>query len=154
MSAGAVAGTTAVYRNDLKQLEFDIVSSLGPVVRLLDPERAHRLGIFAAKRGLFPKETRPDPDSLTISVWGKTFANPIGVAAGFDKDAEAVESLLSLGFGFVEVGSVTPLPQPGNPKPRCFRLTEYGYVPGFVFGTHTIAALAMSSHHSDLLSCD
>jgi dihydroorotate dehydrogenase len=126
LSAGAVAGTAAVYRNDLKQLEFDAVSSLGPVLRLLDAERAHKVGIWAARRGLFPKETRPDPESLSISVWGKDFSNPVGVAAGFDKDGEAVEGLLSLGFGFVEIGSVTPLPQPGNPKPRCFRLKEYG----------------------------
>eukprot|EP00890_Picochlorum_soloecismus_P006206 jgi/Picsp_1/6587/NSC_03930-R1_dihydroorotate dehydrogenase len=128
LSAGAVAGTAAVYRNDLKQLEFDAVSSLGPGLRLLDAERAHKVGIWAAKTGLFPRETRPDPESLSISVWGKDFSNPVGLAAGFDKDGEAVKGLLSLGFGFVEIGSVTPLPQPGNPKPRCFRLKEYGAV--------------------------
>lgn len=128
LSAGAVTGTAAVYRNDLKQLHFDAVSSLGPVVRLLDAERAHNIGIWAARRGFFPKETRPDPPRLEIEVWGKKFSNPVGLAAGFDKDGEAVENLLGLGFGFVEIGSVTPMPQPGNPKPRCFRLKEFGYV--------------------------
>lgn len=58
------------------------------------------------------------------TVWGKQFENPIGLAAGFDKNGEAVDSMLKLGFGFVEVGSITPQPQPGNPKPRVFRLTE------------------------------
>ena len=58
------------------------------------------------------------------SVWKREFRNPIGVAAGFDKHGEAVDGLFKMGFGFVEVGSVTPEPQPGNPKPRVFRLTE------------------------------
>ncbi|WPT16487.1 Dihydroorotate dehydrogenase [Picochlorum sp. SENEW3] len=127
-SAGAIAGTFAVYRNDLKQLEFDAVSSLGPLLRLLDAEKAHGVGIWAASKGLFPRETREDPLSLSVSVWGKKFSNPIGLAAGFDKDGEAVTGLLDMGFGFVEIGSVTPLPQPGNPKPRCFRLKEFGAV--------------------------
>ena len=128
LSAGAVAGTTAVYRNDLKQLEFDAVSALGPLLRLLDAEQAHKIGVWAASKGLFPKETRVDDSSLTVTVWGKTFANPIGLAAGFDKDGEAIPGMLGLGFGFVEIGSVTPLPQPGNPQPRCFRLKEFGAV--------------------------
>jgi dihydroorotate dehydrogenase len=83
------------------------------------------VGIWAAKAGLFPKETRPDPTSLTTTVWGREFSNPLGIAAGFDKNAEIIDQLLGLGFGFVEIGSVTPLPQPGNPKPRCFRLPEH-----------------------------
>jgi dihydroorotate dehydrogenase len=58
------------------------------------------------------------------TLWGRRFPNPLGLAAGFDKDAEAVDGLLGLGFGFVEVGSITPLPQPGNDKPRVFRLPE------------------------------
>jgi dihydroorotate dehydrogenase len=128
LSAGAVAGTTAVYRNDLKQLEFDAVSALGPLLRLLDAEQAHKVGVWAASKGLFPKETRGNDSSLSVTVWGKTFANPIGLAAGFDKDGEAIPGMLGLGFGFVEIGSVTPLPQPGNPQPRCFRLKEFGAV--------------------------
>ena len=59
-----------------------------------------------------------------VTVWGRHFSNPIGLAAGFDKHAEAYTGLLKMGFGFVEVGSVTPKPQPGNPRPRVFRLSE------------------------------
>jgi dihydroorotate dehydrogenase len=77
---------------------------------------------------MFPRETRPDPASLSVSLWGKTFSNPVGLSAGFDKDGVVVPELLDLGFGFVEVGSITPLPQPGNPKPRCFRLEQWGAV--------------------------
>ncbi|KAK9791356.1 hypothetical protein WJX73_007084 [Symbiochloris irregularis] len=73
-------------------------------------------------------ETRPFPESLLSTVWNRTFPNPIGLAAGFDKDAEGVEGLLCMGFGFVEIGSVTPLPQPGNAKPRVFRLPELNAV--------------------------
>jgi len=125
MTAGAAAGALALYRHDPKQLHFDAVSATGPALRLLDAETAHNLGLWAARMGLFPRETRPDPPSLAVEVWGRRFPNPLGVAAGFDKNAEVVEPLLSLGFGFVEIGSVTPLPQPGNPKPRCFRLPEH-----------------------------
>ena len=125
VAAGAAAGSLAVYRNDPKQLHFDAVSATGPLVRLLDPETAHNLGIMAAKMGVFPRETRPDPPSLSTTVWGRKFPNPIGMAAGFDKHAEIIEPLLGIGFGFVEIGSVTPLEQPGNPKPRCFRLKEH-----------------------------
>lgn len=125
MSAGALTATVTMYRNDPKQLQFDAISATGPVIRLLDPETAHMVGIWAAKAGLFPKETRPDPPCLTTTVWGREFSNPLGIAAGFDKNAEIIDQLLGLGFGFVEIGSVTPLPQPGNAKPRCFRLTEH-----------------------------
>lgn len=125
VAAGAAAGSLAVYRNDPKQLHFDVVSSTGALVRLLDAETAHNLGIMAAKMGFFPRETRPDPPSLATTVWGRKFPNPIGMAAGFDKHAEVIEPLLGIGFGFVEIGSVTPLEQPGNPKPRCFRLKEH-----------------------------
>ena len=128
VGAGAVAGSLVVYRNDLKQLHYDAISATGPLIRLLDAETAHNLGIWAAKNGLFPRETRPDPPSLITTVWGREFPNPIGVAAGFDKHAEVVEPLLGVGFGFVEIGSVTPLEQPGNPKPRCFRLSEHGAI--------------------------
>jgi dihydroorotate dehydrogenase len=70
----------------------------------------------------------PDDPLLASELWGLTFANPLGLAAGFDKDARVVAATLGLGFGFVEVGSVTPRPQPGNPKPRIFRLPEDGAV--------------------------
>ena len=98
---------------------FDLIK---PAIFALDPERAHRLAINALK--LFPagKVAEPGPTSVTIA--GLTFANPVGVAAGFDKDAEVYAPLLGLGFGAVEVGSITPRPQAGNPKPRLFRLVE------------------------------
>ena len=115
-----------VYRDDLTALKFDAVSALGPLLRLLDPEQAHNIGIFAASKGLFPRDRRPDDSSLRITCWGKEFKSPLGLSAGFDKDGVAVAGLLDMGFGFVEVGSITPEPQPGNPKPRCFRISIPG----------------------------
>lgn len=94
----------------------------------LDPERAHGLSIAALRCGL-PVAVRPPADSrLAVPACGLSFPNPLGMAAGYDKNAEVPDALLSLGFGFAEVGTVTPLPQPGNPKPRIFRLTEDGAV--------------------------
>jgi dihydroorotate dehydrogenase len=92
-----------------------------PLAFTLDPERAHRLTIRALK--LVPPHRPPDfPSSLKTRVAGIEFPTPVGLAAGFDKDAEAAEQMLTLGFGFVEVGTLTPKPQQGNPKPRLFRL--------------------------------
>ncbi|MDQ2634724.1 MAG: quinone-dependent dihydroorotate dehydrogenase [Pseudomonadota bacterium] len=89
----------------------------------LDPEAAHGLSIKALKSGL-PVALSPRHDlRLKTTVAGVTFDNPLGMAAGYDKNAEVPDALLALGFGFVEVGTVTPLPQSGNPKPRIFRLT-------------------------------
>src|SRR5688500_15760921 len=90
----------------------------------LDAEDAHGLAIRALQSGLARRDRRPDPASLAIEVWGRTLTNPVGLAAGFDKNAEVPDALLGLGFGFVEIGSVTPRPQPGNPRPRLFRLGE------------------------------
>src|ERR1700748_3188153 len=90
----------------------------------LDAETAHGLALKALKSGLTPSDRRPDAASLGIDVWGRHLSNPIGLAAGFDKNAEAPDALLRLGFGLVEIGSVTPRPQPGNPRPRLFRLSE------------------------------
>src|SRR5215475_5907056 len=90
----------------------------------LDAETAHGLALRALKSGLTPADRRPDPPSLGVEVWGRRLTNPIGLAAGFDKNAEAPDALLGLGFGLVEIGSVTPRPQPGNPRPRLFRLSE------------------------------
>lgn len=95
-----------------------------PALRCLDPEAAHRLAVFALKRRLVPTPTAHDDASLRQRLWGLDFANPIGLAAGFDKDAEVAGAMLDQGFGFVETGTVTPLPQPGNPKPRVFRLAR------------------------------
>jgi len=101
--------------------------SLYPLIRpfwfALDAERAHRLTISALK--LKPNRRPPDfPECLRSKVAGLSFPSPIGLAAGFDKDAEVPEQMLGLGFGFVEVGTITPRPQPGNPKPRLFRLRD------------------------------
>ena len=95
---------------------------LRPLLFSLDPERAHRLSIFALRRGLAKGGGFASDPLLQTRVWGCSFDNPLGIAAGFDKDAEVADALLRLGFGFVEVGSITPRPQPGNPRPRVFRL--------------------------------
>jgi dihydroorotate dehydrogenase len=88
----------------------------------LEPERAHRLAVRVIASGMLPGH-RPDPDPrLKRKLLGYAFENPIGIAAGFDKDGEAVDGLFGLGFGLVEVGTVTPRPQEGNPRPRVFRL--------------------------------
>lgn len=90
----------------------------------LDPETAHGLAIKALKSGLVkPCGAASDP-SLKVSLWDLDFPNPLGMAAGFDKNAEVPDPLLALGFGAAEVGTLTPLAQPGNPKPRMFRLVD------------------------------
>ena len=93
-----------------------------PALFALDPERAHRLTVRALT--LAPRMRPAQTGPLAIDVAGLTFPNPLGMAAGFDKDAEVPDQLLGLGFGFAEVGSITPRPQAGNPKPRLFRLVE------------------------------
>jgi dihydroorotate dehydrogenase len=104
---------------------FDLYKLAGPLIRAIDPEDAHGLAIKALKTGLVPAcHCEKDPPSLQVKLWGRSFANPIGMAAGFDKNAEVPDALLRLGFGFVEVGSITPRPQSGNPRPRLFRLIE------------------------------
>jgi dihydroorotate dehydrogenase len=92
-----------------------------PLLRWLDPEDAHRLALHGL-RLLPPTRPRPDDPKLAVRAFGLNFSNPIGMAAGFDKNAEAPDALLRLGFGFVEIGTVTPKPQAGNPRPRLFRL--------------------------------
>src|ERR1043165_3170958 len=96
---------------------------LRPLVFTLDAETAHRATIKALK--LAPKGNPPAfPPSLTTELPGLRFPSPVGLAAGFDKDAEVAGAMLGLGFGFVEVGTITPKPQAGNDKPRPFRLKE------------------------------
>ena len=102
----------------------DLYSLVGPLLRKLDAEQAHSLTIRALKTGLVPGRRAVAHPSLEQNLWGLRFANPVGLAAGFDKNAEVADAMLGQGFGFVEIGSVTPRPQPGNPKPRMFRLTE------------------------------
>lgn len=94
-----------------------------PLLRWFDPEDAHRMAIQGLR--LLPSAPpRPDDPKLAVRAFGLNFPNPIGLAAGFDKSAEAPDALLRLGFGFVEIGSVTPKPQDGNPRPRLFRLSR------------------------------
>jgi dihydroorotate dehydrogenase len=103
---------------------IDLLAALGlPLLRRLEPERAHRLGIVALR--VLPKE-RPVPAEprLQVDAFGLSFPTPLGLAAGFDKNAEAPDALIGCGLGFVEVGTVTPRPQQGNPKPRVFRLPD------------------------------
>ena len=95
---------------------------LRPLLFRLDPEKAHTLSIAALK--LMPRSAPMTSGPLAVDVAGLTFPNPVGLAAGFDKDGEVPDAILGLGFGFAEVGSITPLPQAGNPKPRLFRLAE------------------------------
>ncbi|HEX4888969.1 MAG TPA: quinone-dependent dihydroorotate dehydrogenase [Alphaproteobacteria bacterium] len=101
-----------------------LYSLAGPLLRLLDPETAHGLTIRALRLGFGPRRTAPIPPVLQTSVLGLDFPNPIGIAAGFDKNAEVPDAMLRMGFGFAETGTVTPLPQAGNPRPRIFRLSE------------------------------
>ena len=101
-----------------------IASTLMPLLRRMDPERAHGLALLALRLGLGGRDATADDPALAVSVLGRTLPNPIGLAAGFDKNAVAVRALMRLGFGFVETGTVTPRPQLGNPRPRIFRLEQ------------------------------
>ncbi|TNE38183.1 MAG: quinone-dependent dihydroorotate dehydrogenase [Alphaproteobacteria bacterium] len=101
--------------------------ALGPALQQVDPETAHRLTIKALKAGLgglLSGAPGSDDPRLAVDLWGLHFTNPVGLAAGFDKNAEVPDAMLRFGFGFVEAGTVTPRPQEGNPKPRLFRLTQ------------------------------
>jgi dihydroorotate dehydrogenase len=105
---------------------FDYYRLAGPLIRLLPAEKAHGLAIAALKMGVVPPPCRFEHPSLETTLWGLSFPNPVGLAAGFDKNAEVADAMLAQGFGFVETGTVTPRPQPGNPQPRMFRLPEDG----------------------------
>jgi dihydroorotate dehydrogenase len=117
-----------------------------PMLFSLDPETAHRATIFAL-RGLPTGKPRFDPRLATTAA-GINFPSPVGLAAGFDKNAEVPDAMLALGFGFVEVGTITPLPQAGNPKPRLFRLAEDDGVinrMGFNNGGHAAALTRLAA---------
>lgn len=121
-----------------------IVADLGVrALRLLDPEKAHEATIGLLKAGLGPVARSEADPVLRVRIAGLDFPNPLGLAAGFDKNAEAPDALLQLGFGFVEAGAVTPLPQPGNPRPRVFRLPEdEGVINRYGFNSEGLAAFA------------
>jgi len=110
-----------------------------PALFALDPETAHRLTIAGLR--IAPTLSPPKPGPLATSVAGIVFPNPVGLAAGFDKDAEVPDAILGLGFGFAEAGSITPRPQPGNPRPRLFRLTgDRAVINRMGFNNHGAAA--------------
>lgn len=107
---------------------MSLIDAIGfRALQRMDAERAHRLTLMALRWGLGPSGGDDDP-ILATTLAGLALPNPVGIAAGFDKDAEAVHGLARAGFGFVECGTVTPLPQAGNPRPRLFRLPEDGAV--------------------------
>ncbi|MEQ8326320.1 quinone-dependent dihydroorotate dehydrogenase [Parvibaculum sp.] len=101
---------------------MDLFPLVRPFASIVDPETAHRLTIRALRMGLGPSRHGSDPVSLGVDLFGLHFENPVGIAAGFDKNGEVPDAMLALGMGFAEVGTVTPLPQSGNPRPRIFRL--------------------------------
>ncbi|CCQ74089.1 quinone-dependent dihydroorotate dehydrogenase [Magnetospira sp. QH-2] len=102
----------------------DWYSVAWPLLRQLNPESAHGMALRALRRGMTPRPAAVVAENLQRTLWGLDFPNPVGLAAGFDKDGEVPDQVLDLGFGFTEVGSITPEPQPGNPQPRLFRLIE------------------------------
>lgn len=93
-----------------------------PVLFALEPETAHEVTLRTLELGVYPRGSAERNRALEVRLWGLTFPNPLGVAAGFDKDARVPDAVLGLGCGFAEIGTTTPLPQPGNPAPRVFRL--------------------------------
>ncbi len=103
---------------------MDAASLTMPRLRRLPPETAHDLTIRLLACGLAPRSRAGDDPILATRLWGLDFPNPVGLAAGFDKNAQAYRAILGLGFGLTEIGTVTPRPQAGNPKPRLFRLSE------------------------------
>ncbi|NQW02368.1 MAG: quinone-dependent dihydroorotate dehydrogenase [Rhodospirillales bacterium] len=116
---------------------------VGPVIRLFDPETAHGWAIEALRRGWVPRPAPVEDPRLQVELWGNTFASPVGLAAGFDKNAVVPDAMLRQGFSFVEVGGVTPRPQPGNPRPRLFRLSEdRAVITRFGFNNNGMEAMA------------
>jgi dihydroorotate dehydrogenase len=129
----------------------DLYRLVRPLLRALPPETAHRVTIAALAAGLGGRPREPDPPSLRRPLWGLDFPNPIGIAAGFDKDARVPDAVLGMGFGFAEIGSVTPLPQAGNPRPRVFRLIEDGALInrlGFNNGGHAQALARLEARRA------
>src|ERR1700722_5177693 len=99
---------------------------LRPLLFRLDPELAHRLTLAMMEPLAMLREPAPDPPALATSPWGIRFSNPVGLAAGMDKDIRAVAGWQAVGFGFAELGTVTPLAQAGHPRPRLWRPPEDG----------------------------
>lgn len=122
---------------------IDLYPLARPFLMAMDAEQAHNLTIATLKTGLVPRAGGRDATSLATRVFGLDFTNPIGLAAGFDKNAEVPDAMLRLGFGFVECGTVTPRPQDGNPKPRLFRVpTAQAVINRFGFNNQGLDAYA------------
>ena len=100
---------------------MDRYAVIRPLLMRLDAETAHNLTLKALACGIGPRARTVDDPALNVTLWNRRFPNPVGLAAGFDKNAEVVDPAFRMGFGFVEAGTVTPRPQDGNPKPRVFR---------------------------------
>ncbi|KAN0088845.1 Dihydroorotate dehydrogenase domain containing protein [Tylopilus felleus] len=117
------AGLFTVYYLDARSAIHRYVFT--PVLRhAFDAETGHKIAVKVLRSGLAPRDLVKDDESLQSQVFGQEITNPVGLAAGFDKDGEAIDGLFNLGFSWVEIGSVTPKPQPGNPKPRVFHLVS------------------------------
>ncbi len=93
-----------------------------PLLLMMPPEQAHEATLVALEKGLYPRSSKQDDPRLAVQALGLDFPNPIGMGPGFDKEGRVPDALLDIGFGFTEIGTITPLPQPGNPAPRVFRL--------------------------------
>tara|TARA_R110000868_G_scaffold190217_4_gene433850 strand:+ start:2663 stop:3718 length:1056 start_codon:yes stop_codon:yes gene_type:complete len=107
---------------------MDLFPLVRPALGLVNPELAHRLTLLGLKTGFGPVDRTGDPASLGVDLLGLRFSNPLGIAAGFDKNGEVPDAMLAMGMGFAEVGTVTPRPQGGNPRPRIFRLDAHDAV--------------------------
>jgi dihydroorotate dehydrogenase len=113
-----------------------------PLLFAFEPETAHEMSLKALEAGVYPRSFAPDDARLHQTLFGLSFPNPVGIAAGYDKDARVPDAVLGVGCGFAEVGTITPLPQVGNPRPRVFRLTaDHGVINrlGFNNGGHAAA---------------
>ncbi|KAJ7115904.1 Dihydroorotate dehydrogenase-domain-containing protein [Mycena epipterygia] len=117
------AGLFTIYYLDARSAIHRYV--FAPLLRYtLDAETGHKVAVQVLKSGLGPRDPVEDDTRLKSELWGQEISNPVGLAAGFDKNGEAIDGLFNLGFSWVEIGSVTPKPQPGNPRPRVFHLPE------------------------------
>jgi dihydroorotate dehydrogenase len=114
----------------------------------LEPEKAHEATLRVLETGIYPRENSADDPRLSQTLFDLTFPNPVGLAAGFDKDARVYNPLFAMGFGFAEAGTITPKPQTGNPRPRVFRLVREGGIInrlGFNSGGHAAALARLAS---------
>lgn len=124
LSSTDLAAATPRAAVPASKRRFDPFRPGTALLRRTPPHFAHRAAIWALKYGFVPRDRTPDAPVLATRVWGMDFTNPLGMSAGFDKDAEALDGLIGVGFGFAEAGTVTPVAQTGNPRPNLFRLAD------------------------------